>query len=424
MKDRKAKEMQSSRRRFLVGTGGILAGGSLIAQPGIAATETTPASTASETEPFFGPHQGGIVTPTQTQTFFAAFDLETEKLGDIAELFRRWTDVAAQLTSGALANESTADLASDSGEVLGLGPSRLTLTFGLGATVFERDGKDRYGLKNKRPEALVDMPRFNGEQLIGGETGGDLSIQACAENQQVAFHAVRRLAREANGIAKIRWAQTAFSADFGAKTPRNLMGFKDGTLNPPLASPQAMDRLLWVGDEGPRWMRSGSYVVARRIRISLEHWDRMDLDYQEGAIGRRKISGAPLSGNKEADPLDLAAADKDGNPVIPASAHVRLAAPAGNGGASILRRGYSYNNGVSFIAERWPPWRQGIEYDAGTFFVCYQRDPRTGFIKLFDKLSKLDAMNQFVTHVGSGLFACPPGVERGGYIAQALFESV
>ncbi|MEJ1978828.1 MAG: hypothetical protein WDN49_24635 [Acetobacteraceae bacterium] len=115
-------------------------------------------------------------------------------------------------------------------------------------------------------------------------------------------------------------------------------------------------------------------------------------------------------------------ADKDGNPVIADNAHVRMAAVAANDGAQIMRRGYAYNDGVSFIAERWPPWRQGMMYDSGLFFVAYQNDPRTGFIKIYDKMSKLDALNQFTTHNGSGLFACPAGVREGEYIGQALFE--
>jgi deferrochelatase/peroxidase EfeB len=422
MNDSRDKWMQRSRRRFLVGASGVIAGSGLIAKTAKASVEA--AAPQSEVEPFFAPRQGGIATPIQTQTYFAAFDLQTEKVGDVIALLRRWTDLAAQLTSGEIAaNESSTLPEGDSGETLGLGPSRLTLTFGFSATLFEKDGKDRYGLKSKRPEALFDLPRFNGDQLIEGKTGGDLSIQACADNQQVAFHAIRRLAHEAYGLATIRWTQTAFSADFGDKTPRNLMGFKDGIINPPISSPEAMNRFIWVGDEGPSWMRGGSYVVARRIRIALEHWDRMDLGYQEATIGRFKKSGAPLTGTSETDPLDLDAVDKDGNGVIPDNAHVRLAAPASNGGASILRRSYSYNDGANFVSERWPPWRQAIEYDAGTFFVCYQRDPRTGFIEIFDKLSKLDAMNQFVTHVGGGLFACPPGIERGGYVGRMLFEA-
>ncbi len=201
------------------------------------------------------------------------------------------------------------------------------------------------------------------------------------------------------------------------ETPRNLLGFKDGTQRP-----ASLDEVVWVGNEGADWMRGGSYVVVRRIRMALEHWDRTAVDFQEQVIGRHKHSGAPLGKAKEFDKVDLDAEDKDGNPVIADTAHLRLATAASNGGAQILRRGYSYNDGVNFTAERWPPWRQGMEYDAGLLFIAYQRDPRTGFVKIFDKMAKLDMLNQFVTHTGSGVFACPRGVVEGEYIGQHLFE--
>jgi len=263
------------------------------------------------------------------------------------------------------------------------------------------------------------LPRFNGDQLIEARCGGDLSIQACADDPQVAFHAVRQLARLAYGAAEIRWVQTGFSAGGGnAGTPRNLMGFKDGTRNPGGAD---LGPAVWVGGEGPAWMQGGSYLVARRIRIALEHWDRSETDYQEQVVGRHKLSGAPLGGHGEFDPPDFAAADKDGNPVIPEDAHIRLGAHETNAGAVILRRAYSYNDGANVIAERWPPWRQGMSYDAGLFFLAYQKDPRTGFIRIFERMAKLDAMNQFTTHVGSALFAIPPGAEEGSFIGQRLF---
>jgi len=312
----------------------------------------------------------------------------------------------------------------DSGEAIGLPPERLTLTFGFGAGLFMKDGKDRYGLAAHRPQALVDLPSFNGDQLIETRSGGDLSVQACADQPQVAFHAVRQLVRLAYGVARLRWAQTGFIPGIGPnETPRNLMGFKDGTSNPSMNDAAAMEKFVWVGDEGPDWMRGGSYVVFRRIRIALEHWDRMPLDFQERTFGRHKMSGAPLGRRNEFDPLDLDAAGEDGDPVIPESAHVRLAAPMSNDGVQILRRPYSYNDGADFTIERWPPWRQGIAYDAGLFFVCYQRDPRTGFIKIFSKLAKFDMLNQFVTHTGGGLFACPGGVAPGEFVGQRLIET-
>jgi len=343
----------------------------------------------------------------------------------VIRLLREWTSAAAKMSSGQPPDLDGTPPAADSGEILGLPAARLTVTFGFGTGLFIRNGKDRYGLAAQRPDALVDLPAFNGDELIEARTGGDLSVQACADDPEVAFHAVRQLARLAYRVAQLRWAQTGFVSGFGSgETPRNLMGFKDGTNNPPVDVRAAMEKFVWAGSEGPDWMRGGSYVVLRRIRIALEHWDRMPLDFQERTFGRHKYSGAPLGGKNEYDQPDLNAADPGGSPVIPESAHVRLAAAASNDGAQILRRPYSYNDGVNFTIERWPPWRQGIEYDAGVLFVCYQRDPRTGFIKIFGKLAEFDMLNQFVTHTGGGLFACPGGAAPGEFIGQKLFESL
>lgn len=377
-------------------------------------------------EPFLGEHQSGILTPVQQHTYFAALDLVTTERNDVIKLLQQWTDAAAKMTAGQTAQPLGDDdsvPAPDSGDVLGLSPSRLTITFGFGPGLFVQDGKDRYGLAKHRPEALVDLPKFTGDQLQDSRSGGDLSIQACADDPQVAFHAIRQLSRLSYNIAAIRWVQTGFNASFKPdETPRNLMGFKDGTNNPSIKDPNAMDKVIWVGEEGPNWMQRGSYMVVRKIRIALEHWDRMNVAFQEQTMGRCKYSGAPLGGKTEFEKANYDAVDKDGNPTIPENAHMRLAAAAHNDGAQILRRAFSYNDGANFTAERWPPWRQEMEYDAGLFFICYQRDPRAGFIKLFEKMSKFDMMNQFVTHVGSGIFACPAGIKQGEYVGQRLFE--
>jgi deferrochelatase/peroxidase EfeB len=390
-------------------------------------------------EPFYGPRQGGIVTALQNHTFFAAFDVVADTRDAVITMLKAWTEAAARLTRGESAQPldvygaDSDKPAGDSGEAIGLAAARLTITFGFGPGLFVKDGKDRYGLARHRPEAFVDLPAFNGDQMIEGRVGGDLSVQACADDPQVAFHAVRQLARIAYGAAALKWTQTGFTSNYAAEdTPRNLMGFKDGTQNPTARRPEAsaggsstgdLDDVVWIGAEGPAWIRGGSYLVVRRIRIALEHWDRTDLSFQEEVVGRQKYSGAPIGKQHEFDPLELDRMDKDGNPVIAETAHVRLAAPESNDGAQILRRGYSYNDGSSFTAERWPPWRQAIELDAGLLFICYQRDPRNGFIKIFEPMSKLDAMNQYTTHVGGGMFACPPGVAAGGYIGQGLFEA-
>jgi len=421
------KKPRTSRRGFLATTAGLAA--SVGSGLGIgAAAEAAPAAAPGgrATEPFWGLHQGGITTPAQGYSYFAAFDLVATKRGDVAELMRRWTEAAARMSSGETAaslDRAAGGPGADSGDALDLPPARLTITFGFGAGLFVKDGKDRYGLAAQRPDALVDLPKFPGEQLVEERTGGDLSVQACADDPQVAFHAVRQLARLAYEVAQIRWAQAGFIAGHGAEeTPRNLMGFKDGTANPAANDAKLMETFVWVGNSGPAWMRGGSYVVVRRARVALEHWDRMNVSFQEQTFGRHKYSGAPLGGKRESDPVDLDAVDPDGNPVIAENSHVRLATAASNDGARILRRAYSYNDGVNFIAERWPPWRQAMEYDAGLLFICYQSDPRTGFIKIFDRLSRFDMMNQFVTNTGGGLFACPGGVAKGEFIGQRLFE--
>jgi deferrochelatase/peroxidase EfeB len=419
-------QLRPTRRGFVGAAAGLAAATTVGLGQAVAGKAAEPGGEGA-VEPFWGEHQGGIATPAQSHSYFAALDLATEKRDDLARLLRLWTAAAARIVAGRTAaplGQNPAAPGPDSGEALGLPPARLTLTFGFGTGVFVKDGKDRFGLAAQRPAALADLPRFNGDQLLPTRTGGDLSVQACADDPQVAFHAVRQLARLAYGTAEMRWAQAGFIPGFPkGETPRNLMGFRDGTVNPSVADPQAMAKFVWVADEGPAWMRGGSYVVVRRIRIALEHWDRVPVAFQEQTFGRRKYSGAPLGGKDEFGPLDLAATDKDGNPVIPQSAHVRLAAAATNGGAQILRRPYSYNDGAEFTAERWPPWRQGIEYDAGLFFVCYQRDPGQGFIRIFDRLSKFDMLNQFATHTGGGLFACPGGAREGEFIGERLFES-
>jgi len=416
----------ATRRGLLLGAGVALAGASARAAP-VAAPGAVLAR-----EPFFGPHQSGIATAQQRHTFFAAFDCVAKDRDGLIAMLRLWSLGAARMCAGETVRDLGLDLSvegPDGASALGLAPSRLTLTFGFGPGLFTKDGKDRYGLAAKRPAALVDLPKFNGDQLEAHLTGGDISVQACADDPQVAFHAIRELARLSYGAAEFRWAQAGFLPDTPAnETPRNLMGFKDGTNNPgaqarPPDIPRTFDDVVWVKDDGPDWMRGGSYLVARRIRISLEHWDRTEVDFQEQVIGRRKYSGAPIGKAGEFDSLGLDRVDADGNPLIADNAHARLGAAAANAGAQIFRRPYSFNDGVRFTAERWPPWRQGMMFDAGLFFLCYQRDPREGFIKIYENMAKLDALNQFTTHTGSAVFACPGGIAPGGFVGDKLFQS-
>jgi deferrochelatase/peroxidase EfeB len=418
-----------TRRGFLGSVGAAAVGAGALAAGLKLSSTTAPTVTGKPvldaSEAFYGPGpQGGVITPPQSATYFASFDLTASKLSEVHNLLRTWSGAAAKLAEGRPAGPLSpvgVSIEPDSMDTVGLGPARLTITFGLGTGLFEKDGRDRFGLRGRRPAALVDLPRFPNDQLMAEKTGGDLTVQACADDAQVAFHAVRQLARTAAGVASLRWAQAGYNEVSAARgTPRNLMGFKDGTMNPKGAQ---LGEFVWVGDEGPEWMRGGSYLVARRIRISLEHWDSKSLSVQEQIVGRHKLSGAPLGGQDEFDALDLGRTDSSGNLVIPVDAHVRLAAPQTNSGHMILRRGYAYNDGMSEFAERWPPWQQAMLYDAGLLFVAYQRDPRKGFMPIFQNLAENDALGQFTTQTGSVIAAVPPAAPGPGhFIGEGLFE--
>jgi deferrochelatase/peroxidase EfeB len=356
------------------------------------------AASSGEAVAFHGRHQAGIATPVQDRLHFAAFDVTTEDRDELAALLKEWTRAAERMTAGRPIGGGAAGgipeaPPDDTGEALGLRPARLTLTLGVGPTLFD----DRFGLADRRPEALAELPAFPGDNLDPARGGGDLAVQACADDPQVAVHAIRNLARIGFGRVTVRWSQLGFgktsSTTPEAQTPRNLMGFKDGTRNIAGTDAAALDEHVWVAaSDGPDWLAGGSYLVARRIRMHIETWDRTSLREQEDIIGRDKSEGAPVGLAHEHDEPALGA-------MLP-TAHVRLAHPDSNAGTRILRRGYSFTDGTDGLGR----------LDAGLFFLAYQRDPRTGFIPVQQALSATDALNEYIQHVGSAVFAIPPGV--------------
>ncbi|HVY97087.1 MAG TPA: iron uptake transporter deferrochelatase/peroxidase subunit [Solirubrobacterales bacterium] len=402
-----------TRRRLLASAGIGAAGLGLGATGYLVGQESAEASgEGTGTVPFYGEHQAGIATPAQDRLHFAAFDLLTEDRGELRDLMREWSQAAAEMTAGEMVGDvNYEELAppDDTGETVGLLPSRLTVTFGFGPGVF---AKRRLGLAAQRPAALKPLPPLPGDELNGLESDGDICVQACSDDPQVAFHAVRNLARIGRGVVAMRWSQLGFgrtaTTSRSQDTPRNLMGMKDGTANIRAEDTEAMDRFVWVSD-GPAWMRGGSYMVTRRIRMLLEVWDRASLEDQERTIGRRKYSGAPLGGEDEFEPLPLDA-KKNGQPLIPANSHVRLAS-AQETGERILRRGYSFTDGVDESLG---------ELEAGLFFICFQRDPEKQFVAIQRRLGSMDALNEYIKHVGSAVFAVPPGAREGGYVGEAL----
>jgi deferrochelatase/peroxidase EfeB len=375
--------------------------------------------------PFRGAHQAGIVTPAQDRLHFVALDVVTDDRDELARMLEEWTRAAERMTAGAeaapggLVGGGPYRPPADTGEAYGLGASGLTITIGYGPSLFD----DRFGLADRKPDALRELPPFRGDALDPNRSGGDLCIQACANDPQVAVHAVRNLVRLGFGVVSVRWSQLGFgrtsSTTTAQATPRNLFGFKDGTANIKAEETDALAEHVWVapGDEagtastGGAWMAGGSYLVARRIRMHIEVWDRSTLQDQEDTIGRDKKDGAPLGQSGEFSEPDFTRAGPDGSPAIPVASHVRLAHRSNLGGIRILRRGYTFTDGTDGVGH----------LDAGLFFIAFVRDVQKQFVPMQRALAAADALNEYIEHTGSAVFACPPGLEDGQHWGQTLF---
>ncbi|OBG91748.1 peroxidase [Mycobacterium sp. E3251] len=364
--------------------------------------------------PFYGQlHQGGIATPPQRYAMFMSFSLAAGAgRTELQTLLARWSAAAAILQQGkpvgTVQPQVEVQPPVDTGEAYGLSPASLTVTVGLGPSLFG----DRFGLAPRRPALFIDLPPLNGDNLDPRLRGGDLSVQACADDPQVCYHAVRNLARLGRNIVSPSWAVLGFgraSAGPGQHTPRNLLGFKDGTRN--IATDAEYDRFVWVEDSDQPWMNGGTYQVVRKVRMLLETWDVDRIGNQQRIFGRTKEEGAPLSGKGEFDTPDFTAKGPDGNPLIDPMSHVGLAARENNDGIMIRRRSYNYTDGLDANGQ----------LNAGLLFISYQKDPQD-FIRLQNRLGAHDLLNEYIRHIGSAIFAVPPAPAEGHYIGQSLFS--
>lgn len=400
-KDETLFEKKMDRREFLK-KAGIGGAGLALGLSGASAffanktSEQEKISYGDETISFYGKHQAGITTAMQKNVYFVVLDLHTTDKDKVIQLFKDWTDYSAKLVDGELVKTDGSNALlppTDTGETVGLNPHRLTLTFGVSA-----DFLKKMGLENKRPALFRDLPPFPKEQLQNQFVGGDIAIQACADDEQVAFHAIRNLIRKGRNTVTMKWSKSGFAAIGNRlETPRNLFGFKDGTAN--VTKESDFDQVVWTDSQD--WMRDGSYMAVRLIQMHLETWDRTNLQEQENTFGRYKDSGAPFGKQHEFDEVDLS--------LLPVDSHVRLAKEVDK---PIYRRSYSYSDGIN---------EQTGQFDSGLLFISYQKDPDS-FVKVQTNLGAVDKMNEYVTHIGSGLFACFAGVQKGGYLGQDLFE--
>jgi len=400
-----SSERPLSRRRLLLGA--TAAGGAAVAamatpvsasSPTLGHTRKATESTAAATEPCHGPHQAGVTTPTQAHATLVGLNLVDTAPVNLARLLRLWTDDIVRLTSG---RPTLTDPVVELSDV----PARLTITVGLGPGAFVDPS-----LADQRPQWLQALPGFPGDALEDQFSGGDVMLQVAADDPVTVTHAVSALTTAARGLANPAWTQRGFHRAAGMTEPstvgRNLMGFVDGIVNPAPGTAD-FDAVVWHSGQ-PEWLRGGTGMVLRRIRIDVNGWASLSRRERELSVGRFAESGAPLTGGEQTDAADLSAIDDNGLSVIPPFAHISVAAPTSDQ-ERIFRRSFNFDDGFA-----------GGLADQGNLFIAFAADPEKQFIPIQQRLSEQDLMHTWLTATGSAVFAILPGFAEGEWLGQTL----
>ncbi len=417
-----------SRRAFLgtaaIGTvvaGGAAAGGIKLASAGRAQSEEA-APDSAPPRGFRGYHQVGVLEHPRPHGLLASFTCVDSSRQALVETFRGMSEEIEALISGRVPPETDSALPPpDSGVLEEVTDPGLMATVSVGASLF--DG--RYGLADRKPRELVTMPFLANDRLDPARSHGDVLLALQGKEPDVCVHALRRVMRRTRSGLVLKWMQDTFTRPdaipkVGQTQSRNLLGFKDGTANPNADDDALMDTLVWTAtadtataaDREPGWTVGGTYQVVRIIRMMVERWDRASLDEQESIFGRRKTSGAPLTGRQETDIPDYES-DPEGE-VIPMTAHIRLANPRDQRTKDrvLVRRGMSYSRGVD---------PAGL-LDQGLAFVSYQRR-LSHFLEAQERL-KGEPLEEYLRPEGGGFFYVLPGVvEIGDWLGRSLVEA-
>ena len=412
--EQEQKKNPLTRRGFLLGSSAIA--GSALAIPA-QATDKNKKNAGSEAGEvplrreiveFDGTHQAGISTPAQAHVNVVGFNLFRDvDLEDAKRLMRLWTEDARRLTQG---KAPVGDLEPE----LALTPANLTVTCGWGKSFF-----DKLGLGEEAPSWLHPIDAFSKDRLEEKWGQTDVVLQICCDDPVTLAHATRSFIRSSISYVQTKWMQSGFLHAAGGlekgATPRNLFGFKDGTVNP--GTEEEYNEQVWI-DEGPDWQKDGSCMVVRRIAFDMDEWEKLDRMSRELVFGRTADEGAPLSGGDEHSEADYSKTDDLGLPVIDPMSHMaRSVNPDDKPRQKLRRRAYNYD---------LPPAPEtGVTSDSGLIFICFQKNPEEQFTAIQKRLDEADRLNQWITHIGSAVYFVPRGVGKGKdhYWGESLLDS-
>jgi deferrochelatase/peroxidase EfeB len=361
-----------------------------------------------------GPHQIGITDTSGSYGILAAFRSTAADQAELSSTFQTLgAEVHRLMTGQPYEDRDRAYPPLYTGHVGNPAPAaNLAVVVSVGASLFDQ----RYGLAARRPRDLQTMPFLANDKLDPARSHGDVLLSISSAHEDVNLFALRQLARVTRGTLTMHWMLQGYNrrtaAQPGEAGVRNLMGFVDGTANLHGDDATMMGSHVWVqaGDGEPDWATDGTYHVVRVIRMFVEFWDRTRLSEQEALIGRRKLDGAPLGGNRETDLPDYAS-DPDGK-VTPLTAHIRLANPrrTTTDADLIFRRGLSFSRG--FDADG--------HLDQGLAFVSFQRR-MSQFLNTQARL-KGEPLEEYIEPQGGGFYFALPGPTDGRWLGQGLFS--
>lgn len=396
-------------------------------QSGIADPQWPLTAPGGTDEERYAVERAGRISPQSFVTVLA-IDIAVSRRQDLADVLRATSDFARREM---IRPPVTWNLPIGEG-----GPAtyRVTVTIGLGPSLFlTPQGDDRFHLNHARPRWLRAMPTVPGDEFDPATGATDLLMVIASDHPYVNVAIARSVV---HGYVDRRLLVRRIEQGFSRPDKREFLRFDDGIDNLSNANDHELDKCVFVrgGDEEPQWCVNGSYLAWRKIRENLPMWEAMSVPEQEGAIGRDKQTGRPLSrvctGTGDMTPVYPSPTDPADGPL---AAHIRKVQPRRPGvdilGTSdlerrFLRRAYPFFDGLD----------SARSVSCGLLFMAFMRNLRKQFewpVQMWQTNpafplpgTGIDALyaKKILTNVAGGYYFCPSAPTRSAFVGSGMFE--